>query len=153
MRTDRIEWYANRNPFAPEIVELLDLGVFLPLLTKDEEQRQVIVIRVAVHDPKKHDQNNVFKTGNMILDYLIQKDETISVFGVRAIFDMTGVSLGHAKQLPPRLIKRWVQAIRSVVRGVRFYCMISILEPSRVGKTIRVDRGNSNLSTPQRTSM
>jgi CRAL/TRIO domain len=108
MRTDRIEWYADRNPFAPEIVELLDLGVFLPLLTKDEEQRQVIVIRVSVHDPKKHDQNNVFKTGNMILDYLIQQDERISVFGVRAIFDMTGVSLGHAKQLPPRLIKRLV---------------------------------------------
>jgi hypothetical protein len=108
MRTERIEWYTGRDPLAPEIAELLDLGVFLPLKRKDEQNRQVIVIRVAVHDPKKHDQNDVFKTGKMILDYLIHQDHTISVYGTRAIFDMHGVSLGHAKQMPPKLIKRYL---------------------------------------------
>lgn len=65
MRAERDEWYANRDPFAPELVELMDLGVFLPLRVKDEHNRQVFIIRTAAHDPKKHTQNDVFKVGSM----------------------------------------------------------------------------------------
>ena len=61
MKTERIEWFANRNPFAPEIQELLELGVFLPLKEKDSENRQIYIIRTAAHNPKKHSQNDVFK--------------------------------------------------------------------------------------------
>lgn len=42
---ERVEWYGNRDPFRPEIEELLDLGVFLPLKEKDEQSRQVFIIR------------------------------------------------------------------------------------------------------------
>lgn len=42
----------------------------------------------------------------MLLDLVLHSDETISVYGVVAIFDMTGVTLGHALQLPPKLIRR-----------------------------------------------
>lgn len=61
MRAERPEWFADRDPFAPELVELMDIGVFLPLRVKDEHNRQVFVIRTAAHDPKKHSQNDVFK--------------------------------------------------------------------------------------------
>lgn len=61
MRVERIEWFQNRDCFDPEIQELLDLGVFLPLKTKDADNRQVFIIRTAAHDPKRHSQNNVFK--------------------------------------------------------------------------------------------
>lgn len=42
----------------------------------------------------------------MILDLALEADETISVYGVVAIFDMTGVGFAHAMQLPPGLIKK-----------------------------------------------
>lgn len=44
----------------------------------------------------------------MILDLVIDSDETISVYGIAAVFDMTGVNIGHAMQLPPGLVKRYL---------------------------------------------
>lgn len=61
MRRERTEWFENRDPFSSEMVELMDIGVFLPLPEKDEFNRQVFIIRVAAHDPKRHTQNDVFK--------------------------------------------------------------------------------------------
>lgn len=61
MRAERIEWFAKRDPFATEIQELLDIGVFLPLKEKDENGCQIFIIRTGVHSPKKHQQNDVFK--------------------------------------------------------------------------------------------
>lgn len=63
MRAERIEWFEKRNPFQPELVELMDLGVFLPLRVKDDQNRQIFVIRTAAHDPKHHSINDVFKVG------------------------------------------------------------------------------------------
>lgn len=61
MRAERIEWFTGRNPLAPNIAELLDLGLFLPLETKDINNYQVFIIRTGVHDTKKHEQNDVLK--------------------------------------------------------------------------------------------
>ncbi|KAH8242879.1 hypothetical protein KR032_002749 [Drosophila birchii] len=109
MRAERTEWFDNRDPKLPEIQELLDLGVFLPIGT-DAEQRMVVVIRTAAHDPKKHNQNNVFKTSKMILDLLLKLEPEACARGMVAILDMQGVQLGHALQLNPKLIKRSVES-------------------------------------------
>lgn len=45
MRMERVEWFTNRDPFLPEIRALLDIGVFLPLNVKDDQNRQVFIIR------------------------------------------------------------------------------------------------------------
>ncbi|KFB36902.1 AGAP002065-PA-like protein [Anopheles sinensis] len=100
------EWFKDRNPRRPEIQELLDIGVFLPLHQKDALNRQVVIIRTSAHDPQKHKQDNVFKVDKMILDLLMYLDETVSIHGVVAIFDMQGVTLGHALQLSPAMIKK-----------------------------------------------
>ena len=106
MRAERVEWFEKRDPFLPEILELLELGVFLPLRIKDSENRQVVIIRTAVHNPKLHKQNDVLKVSKMVLDLLIDMYEEISIYGIRAIFDMKGVGLGHALQMTPTIIKR-----------------------------------------------
>lgn len=85
-RADRVEWFTFRDPYLTELSELLSIGVFLPLKQKDEENRQIVIIRTAAHNPSKHKQNDVFKVGRMILDYLVATDESISVYGIRAIF-------------------------------------------------------------------
>ncbi|XP_035794957.1 retinol-binding protein pinta-like [Anopheles albimanus] len=104
------EWFSDRDPVRPELQELLDIGVFLPLLEKDKLNRQVVIIRTSAHDPKRHKQDNVFKVDKMILDLLLHLDDMVSVYGVVAIFDMRGVTLGHALQLPPSMIKKSVES-------------------------------------------
>lgn len=61
LRAERIEWFTDRNPFNSEIIELLDLGLFLPLEKKDVNNYHVFIIRTGVHDTKKHGQNDVLK--------------------------------------------------------------------------------------------
>lgn len=67
LRAERTEWFTDRNPLKPEIEELLDLGLFLPLGSKDVNNYQVFIIRTGVHNPHKHDQNDVLKVQNSIL--------------------------------------------------------------------------------------
>lgn len=67
MRAERIEWFADRNPLKPELAELLDMGLFLPLQTKDVNNYQVFIIRTGVHDTHKHDQNDVLKVRSPVL--------------------------------------------------------------------------------------
>ncbi|XP_037950885.1 retinol-binding protein pinta [Teleopsis dalmanni] len=110
MRAERVEWFANRNPLLPELQDLLRLGVFLPVDGVDAENRKVVIIRTAAHDPKLHTQNNVFKTSKMILDLLLKFEPENCAKGIVAIFDMQGVQLGHALQLNPKLIKRSVES-------------------------------------------
>ena len=110
MRAERTEWFSNRDPYLKEVQELLDLGVFLPIDGVDNEKRKVVIVRTAVHDPKLHLQNNVFKVSKMILDILLRMEPDNCGRGIVAIFDMKGVQLGHALQLNPKLIKHSVES-------------------------------------------
>lgn len=42
----------------------------------------------------------------MILDYLMLMDESISVHGLNAYFDMSHLQAGHGLQLTPTMIKQ-----------------------------------------------
>ncbi|XP_054747402.1 retinol-binding protein pinta [Anastrepha obliqua] len=110
MRAERVEWFANRDPFLPEIQALLELGVFLPVGGVDSKNRKVVIIRAAAHDPKLHSQNNVFKVSKMVLDLLLKYEPDNCGRGIVAIFDMAGVQLGHALQLNARMIKHSVES-------------------------------------------
>lgn len=109
MKAERPEWFTNRDPLLPEIHELAKLGVFIPL-RKFQDNKLVVIIRAAAHSPKIHLQDDVFKTGKMLLDIAALEYENASIFGVTAIFDLRGVSLAHARQLPPSVVKKAVYA-------------------------------------------
>ena len=47
---------------------------------------------------------------NMVVDLLCRDDEAISVTGVVAIVDLKGVSLGHAMQMTPSIIRKAVSS-------------------------------------------
>ncbi|XP_054258513.1 retinol-binding protein pinta-like [Macrosteles quadrilineatus] len=140
LRGSTPEWFSDRDPTLPALQELLSLGVFLPLLKKDPAGRLVIIIRVAAHDPSHHKQDDVFKVGKMILDLAIEQDESVSVYGVCAIFDLTSVSLGHARQLTPAMIKRAVHAWQDCY-PVRTKSLDFINSPSYVNVILRIFKG------------
>lgn len=109
-RSNVPEWYANKNPFLPELQDMLNLGTLLPMNKLDNEGRMIVLIRVAAHDPKKHNLADMLKASLMVLDLAIRENELVSIYGIIAILDMTGISMGHALQLPPNVIKKLVHA-------------------------------------------
>jgi len=46
----------------------------------------------------------------MIMDLLTELDETISVYGVHAILDLSGNTVSHVLQLTPGVVSRAVHA-------------------------------------------
>lgn len=61
IRFERVEWYENRSPLDEDICELLRIGAFLPLRVKDDQNRQIVIIRTGAHNPKFHKYNDIFK--------------------------------------------------------------------------------------------
>ncbi|XP_043272868.1 retinol-binding protein pinta [Venturia canescens] len=133
------EWYANRNPFLPELQELFDMGVFLPLRELDEEGKMIIIVRTSVHDPNKHKQADVLKAGKMVLDIATRDNETVSIHGVTAIFDMDGVTLGHGLQMTPGIVKRLVHSWQSCY-PLRIESMNFVNAPKYVNVVLNVFR-------------
>ncbi|XP_066253082.1 retinol-binding protein pinta [Euwallacea similis] len=109
MKRDRPEWFASRNPLLPNLQELTKLGVFVPL-KKHHENKMVVIIRTAAHDPKRHKWDEVFKVGKMVLDIACLESEHAQIYGIIALFDMTGMSFSHYKTMTPSLIKKAVFA-------------------------------------------
>ncbi|KAG5899284.1 hypothetical protein JTB14_012285 [Gonioctena quinquepunctata] len=108
MRRDVEVWYRNRDPRLEEIQELVKLGVFVPLKVL-YKRNLVVIIRTAAHDPDKHTQDNVFKTGQMLLDVAALLEHKCSeIDGIISIFDMKGVTFWHGKLLTPKIVKRAV---------------------------------------------
>lgn len=110
MKAIRKEWFWDRDPFAADIQELLTIGVFLPLPDTDDQNRPIVVIRTAAHNPKKHSQNLVLKVSKMILDILLYMQPEVATSGIMAIFDMDGVTMGHGLQMTPMHIKKSVES-------------------------------------------
>lgn len=47
----------------------------------------------------------------MVLDVILYLDETISIYGTVAIFDMKGVTWRHGLQMTPTIISRQLKSI------------------------------------------
>ncbi|XP_066145599.1 retinol-binding protein pinta [Euwallacea fornicatus] len=109
MKRDRPEWFANRNPLLSNLQELIKLGVFVPL-KKYHENKMVVIIRTTAHDPKRHKWDEVFKVGKMILDIACLESEYAQIYGIIALFDMTGMSFSHYRTMTPSIIKNAVFA-------------------------------------------
>ncbi|KAF7281274.1 hypothetical protein GWI33_004895 [Rhynchophorus ferrugineus] len=109
MRRDRPEWFRNRNPRLQHIQDLIKMGVFLPL-KRHHDNKLVVIVRIAAHDPKKYDWNDIFKVGKMILDVVCMEDQRAQIYGVIAIFDLSGLSFGHYRTITPSLMKNAVYA-------------------------------------------
>lgn len=109
MRRDEPQWFTNRDPTLELLQDLVKLGVFVPL-KQSSDNKLVVIIRTAAHNPKVHSIHDVFKVGKMILDIAAYENERCIIYGVTAIFDMSGIALGHATQLTPGVIGKAINA-------------------------------------------
>lgn len=71
-RTALPELMENRDPLDPRVLEILRLGVGLPLpYTKESDSPRVILIRVGSYNATKYSMIDILKVANMISDILL----------------------------------------------------------------------------------
>ncbi|KAG7190144.1 hypothetical protein KM043_006274 [Ampulex compressa] len=142
-RFNQPEWFGKRDPFLPEMQEMLSLGVFLPLRKLDDEGRMIVVVRAAVHNPMKHKQADVLKASMMALDLAIRDNELVTLHGIVAIIDLQGVTLGHALQLTPGVIKNLVHSWQGCY-PLRIQSIDFVNAPSYVNVVLKIFKGFMN---------
>ncbi|XP_053976639.1 retinol-binding protein pinta [Hylaeus volcanicus] len=148
-RANLPEWYSNRDPFLPELQELFDLGVFLPLRKLDNEGRMVVIIRATVHTPARHKMSNMLKASLMTLDLALRENESVTIHGLIAILDIGGVTYEHACQLPPSVIKNLTHAWQGCY-PVRIHSLNFINTPRFVNAVLNIFRSFMNSKLKQR---
>ncbi|XP_018053069.1 PREDICTED: alpha-tocopherol transfer protein-like [Atta colombica] len=107
------EWYMNKNPFRPELQELLDLGIILPLRKPDNHGRLVMIIYGTRHDPKKHKIADIAKIAVMMTEIAIKNYTTVSVYGCSLFLDVANPTIQHALQMRPQVIMNLVHGWQS----------------------------------------
>ncbi|XP_071627562.1 retinol-binding protein pinta-like [Temnothorax longispinosus] len=112
-RSNLPEWYMNRDPFRPELQELLDLGTVLPLRKPDSQGRLVIILYGTRHDPTKHKISDVAKIGMMATEVAMKYYPAGSVYGCVPLIDMVNPTLRHILQLRPYILMNIVHAWQS----------------------------------------
>lgn len=98
------EFFFNRDPNYPDIQEVLDLGVSIPLPTPDSEGHRIFVLRPGVCDPRKFE--TMLKVNFMNMDIAMCEDDHAVIAGYVSIVDLKGFTSYHSNQLSPSLIKR-----------------------------------------------
>lgn len=80
--------------------------MMLPLRKPDAQGRKVFLLRPGLTDPNKIKISDVMKVNVMIMDILLEEDDTYVIKGVVGILDLADVTLGHAMQMTPSVVKK-----------------------------------------------
>ncbi|XP_076630030.1 retinol-binding protein pinta [Colletes latitarsis] len=148
-RSNLPEWYSNRDPFLPQLQELFDIGVFVPLRKLDNEGRMVVIVRAAAHTPAKHKMADMLKASLMVLDLALRDHESVTIHGITAILDIAGMSYEHVLQLPPSVIKNLVHAWQGCY-PVRIYSLDFINAHRLINTVLNIFRRFMNAKLKQR---
>ncbi|XP_066978643.1 alpha-tocopherol transfer protein-like isoform X7 [Macrobrachium rosenbergii] len=102
------EWYTNRDPQDKRLRAILEMGIFLPLPRIEPTQPLIVLGRPAIRDPYSSDMNDAAKVILLICDLLLEEDEAAVVTGIGVLMDSGTMTLAHASQLSPTIIKKAV---------------------------------------------
>ncbi|XP_011704767.1 PREDICTED: alpha-tocopherol transfer protein-like isoform X1 [Wasmannia auropunctata] len=98
------DWYMNKDPFRPELQELLDSGLFLPLRKVDSRGRLVIISHATRYDPTRHKPSDFYKIGLMLAELAIKNNPTASVYGYVLFIDVDNLTIRHVTQFRPYIL-------------------------------------------------
>ncbi|KAL0114321.1 hypothetical protein PUN28_011523 [Cardiocondyla obscurior] len=138
-RSHLSEWYMNKDPHQPELRELLDLGIFLPLRKPDSQGRLVIIVHGTRHDPRRHKISDIFKIGVMLTEMATKNYIATSIYGCSVFLDVSNPTMRHAIQLRPHLIMNLVQTWQNCY-PIRIHSINIINAPDYVDVVLRIFR-------------
>lgn len=94
------DWFSNLDLNKPNLIDLLEKGVIVPLQHRDKLGRQVLLFRLAAVDPSITDIGNTFLTlSTMFFETLLDVEEN-QIRGLNYMGDVTGLQLGHVQIFP-----------------------------------------------------
>ncbi|XP_050697212.1 alpha-tocopherol transfer protein-like isoform X6 [Eriocheir sinensis] len=100
------EWYKNRDPQDKKLRSILELGLVLPLTGRSSREPLVVIVRPALRNPATTDINDVTKAMLLVMDLLLEEDETVVIRGLEVVLDSSAMTWQHAAQMNPSVIKK-----------------------------------------------
>ncbi|KYN11086.1 Alpha-tocopherol transfer protein [Trachymyrmex cornetzi] len=113
LRSDLPEWFTNTDPFQPELQELINMGLFLPLRKPDSQGRLVVIMRTTLHNPKIHKLSDIIKISVMLTELAMKNcaiATSASVYGCTLINDSINPTIHHFFQFGPSILKKIAHA-------------------------------------------
>ncbi|XP_011871619.1 PREDICTED: alpha-tocopherol transfer protein-like isoform X2 [Vollenhovia emeryi] len=98
------EWFLNKDPFRPEMQELLDMGLILCLRKPDSQGRLVIIVRCTQHDPSRHKLLDITKIALVVVEVATRYYTATSVYGCTVYLDVVSPTIQQILQLRPHFI-------------------------------------------------
>lgn len=103
------EIFTNRDPRLPRVQQILNLGLFVPLVNPESEDNyDTIIVRMTFFDPDKIPLQLLMKVNLMIIDVLLT-DEATHFKRFEFLVDLKDFSNKYQEQLLPNQMKRLLQ--------------------------------------------
>ncbi|XP_053661310.1 retinol-binding protein pinta-like [Anopheles marshallii] len=107
VRTALPELMRNRDPEEAKLLELIKLGVAVPLPnTVTPDGPRIILVRPGTYDPSKYTIQEVFRYNTMMADIMMKEDDNLIVAGQMGILDLSNCTMAHFLQFSPSFVKK-----------------------------------------------
>ncbi|XP_058066736.1 retinol-binding protein pinta-like [Anopheles bellator] len=107
VRTVLPEMMRNRDPLEPRTLEIIRLGVGLPLPQTDGPAApRIVLVRPGIYDPHRYRIEEVIKVSTMLNDIMMLEDDNMVIGGQVGILDMANVTPAHFLQFTPTFVKK-----------------------------------------------
>lgn len=132
VRSNLPDWFDAWDPTQPDIMSILDAGVYLPLRGYDRHGRFVMLMRNGKSNPQTMRLETLFKVSTMIMELSMIGNLQVQVKGFVLIQDMEGMSAQHALQINPVIGKKamtvWQDAYPTNPKAIHFLNMPGVME-------------------------
>ncbi|KAF5287372.1 hypothetical protein FQA39_LY15910 [Lamprigera yunnana] len=111
-RTLAPKFFHIRDPFAPEIQEIIDAGIILPLPKPDDKYgARIILWNFCNTNPDSMPYINLVTVFMMMLDIIVKEDDDATISGITIWADATNCSVKYIFQMTPTIVKKALQCL------------------------------------------
>ncbi|XP_011164680.2 retinol-binding protein pinta [Solenopsis invicta] len=136
-RSDLPEWYTNKDPFRPELQELLEMGLILPLRKPDSQGRLILIMHCTRHNPRRHKIPDLAKIVLLTVEAAIKYYPAVSIYGYTVFFDVGSPSISHILQFPPYVINNLLHTCQNCY-PMRYQKIVAFNAPSLFDVTMKI---------------
>ncbi|KAL7018235.1 hypothetical protein ACKWTF_010684 [Chironomus riparius] len=106
VRTHAPELVGKRDGLDERTLEILRLGVIVPISKSQPDGPVIEIIRPGSYDAEKFHIEEILRAFMLINDLMLIENDNLAVVGSLSIIDLKNVTLGHLLQMQPSIIKK-----------------------------------------------
>lgn len=138
-------------PITEEILDIIRLGVVIPLPNLESPGAPRIILTRFVYDPNVYHAANIFRATSMMQEILLHEDDNSIIAGQINIIDNKGLSMGHMKHFDLPFVKKLTVAFQDG-SAVRIKGLHYVNMPSFVMAMFNIFKGFLNEKIRSRVS-